>query len=84
MGWADILDTERLDILNPSGVLVEAIGRETNNLHATSSKVLGTTSDFTELRCANGGKVIYERTPVNNITWKSATEMKTHRDGRRE
>ena len=83
MGWAGGLDAECLDILNPSGVLVEAIGRETNNFHATSSKVLGTTSDLTELRCANGGKVIYERTPVN-IIWRSATEMKTDRDGRRE
>jgi len=56
-GWAD-LGAERLDILDPSVVLLEAIGRETDELHATISKVLGTTSDFTKLGGADGGKVI--------------------------
>lgn len=83
VGWASGLGAERLDILNPSLVLLEAVGRETNKLHATSSKVLRTAGDFTELSGANGGKVIYERMPVS-ATWRSATEMKTYRDGRRE
>jgi len=65
-------------------VLLEAVGRETNKLHATSSEVLGTASDFTEFSGANGGKVIYERMSVSASTWRSATEMKTYRDGRRE
>ena len=60
MGWAGSLGAERLDILNPSIVLFEAVGRETDKLHATSSKVLGTTSDFTELSGANGRKVVYK------------------------
>jgi len=64
-------------------VLLEAVGRETDELHTTSSKVLGTAGDFTELSGANGGKVIYERMPVST-TWRSVTEMKTYRDGRRE
>ena len=83
MCWAGNLGAERLDILNPSSVLLEAIGRETDKLHATSSKVFGTTSDFTKLSGANGSEVIYERAPVG-ITWRSTTEMKTYRDGKRE
>jgi hypothetical protein len=65
VGWAGNLGAVRLDILDPSSVLVEAVGREANKLHATSSKFLGTTSDFTELSGTNGGEVIYERTPVS-------------------
>jgi len=63
-------------------VLVEAIGRETNELHTTSSEVLGTTSDFTELSGANGGKVIYERASVR--LRRSTMQMNSYRDGRRE
>jgi len=46
-------------------VLVEAVGRETDKFHTTSSKVSGTSGDFTKLSGANGGKVVYGRTPVN-------------------
>ena len=59
VGWAE-LGAVLFDILDPSMVLIKIIGRETNELHAASGKVLGTTSDFTELGGANGGKVIYE------------------------
>ena len=61
MGWAGNLGTERLDIFNPSLVLLETIGRETNELHTTSGKVLGAASNLTKLGGANGSKVIYKR-----------------------
>jgi len=57
MGWAN-LASKRLDVLDPSVVLFEAIGGEAKKLHATSGKFLRTTSDFAKLGGANGGKVI--------------------------
>ena len=65
MGRAN-LRTERLDVLNPSLVLLEAIGRETDKLHATGSEVRGTASDFTKLSSANRCKVIYKRALVSS------------------
>ena len=58
-GWGDP-GAELLDILNPVLVLLETIGRESNELHATSCKVPRATSDFTKLGGANGGEVICE------------------------
>jgi hypothetical protein len=75
VGWAGNLGAERLDILNPSVVLINAIGRETNDLHTTSSKVLGTTSDFTKLSGANGGKVIYDRGVCKLIDIRDGNEI---------
>ena len=66
MGWAGNLCAERLDILDPSIVLLEAVGRKADELYATSSKVWGTAGDFTELSGANRGKIIYERRSVSS------------------
>ena len=82
MGWASF-GAKRLDVLNPSVMLLEAIGREANDLHATISKVLGTAGDFAKLSGANGGKVIYKQAPAVSITGRPATEMKCYRDERR-
>ena len=82
VGWTGNLGAERLNILNPSVVLLDAIGREANELHTTSRKVLGTTSDFAKLSGANGGKVIYERALMR--LRKSTMQMNSYRDGRRE
>ena len=65
MGWADLC-AELLDVLHPSMVLVDLIGRETNYFYATSSKVRGTAGDFAELSGANRGKIIYERRSVSS------------------
>ena len=65
MSWAD-LGAELLDVLHPSMVLVDLIGRETDDFYATSSKVWGTAGDFTELSGANRGKIIYERGSVSS------------------
>ena len=62
--WAK-LGAELLDILHPSMVLVDVVGRKTNDLYAASSKVPGSASDFTKLGGANGGKVIYEQVSVS-------------------
>ena len=83
MGWAGNLCAERLDILDPSIVLLEAVGRKADELYATSSKVFGTASDFTKLSGADGGEVIYERTPVS-IARRSGMGARPYRDGRRE
>ena len=80
-GWAE-LGTVLFDIFHPSIVCFEVIGREPDELYATSVKVAGTTGDFTKLSGANWGKVIYERGPISS--WGSAMEMKSHLDERRE
>jgi hypothetical protein len=80
--WAGDLFAERLDILDPSLVLLETVGRETDELHTTSSKVVWAASDFAELGGANWGKVIYERGLVNSS--RSAIAMKSYQDERRE
>jgi len=58
MGWADILSAKLLNILDPSLVLFEAVGRETNDFHTTISKVFGATSNFAKLSGADRGKII--------------------------
>ena len=52
------LGTEGLDVFNPSLMGLEAVGRDTNELDATSSKVWGTASDFTKLSRADRGEII--------------------------
>ena len=64
--WAGNLLTVLLDILDPTLVLVEAIGGETDELHTTSRKVVGATSDLAELGGANRGKIIYKRMPISS------------------
>ena len=80
MGWAG-LGAELLDVLNPSVVLIDLIGRETDYLYTTSSKVWSAAGDFTELSGANRGKIIYERGSVSlrGLRWKE----KSYQDGRR-
>jgi len=62
-------------------VFVDFIGRETDDLYATSGEVWGTAGDFAELSGANRGKIIYERGSVSSRCprWKE----KSYRDGRR-
>lgn len=72
MRGASDLCTERLNVLDPRFVLLDAIGRETNDLHATGRKVAGATSDFTKLGGANRGKVIWEWTSI--ISPRSASQ----------
>ena len=64
VGWAE-LGAVLFDILHPSVMLLEAIGRETDKLHTARRKVPGTASDFTKLGGANRGEVIYERASVS-------------------
>ena len=64
--WAGNLFAVRFDVLDPSLVLVEAIGRETDELHTTSRKVVGAAGDLAELGGANRGKIIYKRTPISS------------------
>lgn len=51
------LCTEIVDVLDPFVVILQPIGRDTNNLHVSFGKVIGSSSDFPELRSAYGSKV---------------------------
>lgn len=46
-----------VDILYPSMMIVETIGRNADHFDTSLLKVLGTASDFTELCCANWGEI---------------------------
>lgn len=56
--WAGNLFAECFDILDPSIVLGNGVGRETNNLHITRGKVIRATGNFAKLGSANRGKVV--------------------------
>jgi hypothetical protein len=82
VGWADSLSTKLLDILDPSLVLVETVGGETNDFHTTISKVFGATSNFAKLSGANRGKIICEQAPDKFMQILDSDEI--YQDGRRE
>jgi len=82
MGWAD-LGAKRLDVLHPSVVFVDLIGRETDDLYATGSKVWGTAGDFAELSGANRGKIVCKRGSVSSkgLRWKKNPTGMGEEDG---
>ena len=51
------LGTERVNVLDPFMVLLEAISGDTNDLDVSLLEVFSTSGDLTELSSADGGKV---------------------------
>lgn len=56
IGGSD-LGAERVNVLDPFMMLLEAIGRDANDLYISLLEVLGTSSNLTELGSADGGEV---------------------------
>lgn len=71
-----------LDILDPSLVLADIVGGETNYFHTTSSKVPGATSNLAKLSGANRGKIVYERASINSS--RSTTVTRPTRMGEKD
>lgn len=79
--WA-VLFAVLFDVLNPILVLLEVVGRKTNELHTTSLKVTGAAGDLAELGGANWGKVICGRAPISS--GRPGAVMKSYQGERRE
>ena len=52
-----VLGTELVDVLDPLVVIVETVGRNTDDLDVTLCKVGSTASDLAELSSANRGEI---------------------------
>lgn len=56
VSWANFL-ADVVDVVNPGLVRIEVVGRQADDLDATSSKVGGATSDLSEFSRADLGRI---------------------------